>query len=78
MRVIGPGPGRGVPGCTLNAGRGTRSKPGWGGEAGTGKGKMLWAELGRRRKSQRDRCRKAAARANAGLGWAASAGGCAH
>ena len=50
-----------------------------GGEAGTGKGKMLWAELGRRRKNQLDRWQESrGGTRRAGLGWAAAAVGCAH
>lgn len=39
-------------------GRKVKSLARVGGEAGTGKGKMLWVELGRRWKNQLDRCRK--------------------
>lgn len=48
-----------------------------GGEAGTGKGKMLWVELGRRWKNLLDRCRKVSG-ASAGLDWLVAGQGFAH
>lgn len=67
MRVIGPGPGRGAP-LYSECREGCRVKI-WprGGEVGTGKRKILCAELGRRRKNQLDQCRKVG-RTNTGTG----------
>ena len=49
-----------------------------GGEAGTGKGKMLWVELGRRWKNLLDRCRKVSGQVQGWtgllLGWALHTG----
>lgn len=58
MRVIGPGPGRGTP-LYSECREGCRVKI-WprGGEVGTGKRKILCAELGRRKKNQLGPCRK--------------------